>query len=197
MTSSAPVLGSFPQAVQPCLGGGWQLNSIKAHAHLLLNSVGSIALFRAGAAIPALKSMRALWAAPSLLLSPLDEGTPTQNRKSSFGHTTPLDTQPTHRPTRGVTLTKLNPTDGFYKVSFSGGQLSLTQGLQELHHYSSDFLDDVSMPMTCMPPSLAAPGASPHCCSHSSGTLPGENSCVSRGNQGSPHAPNPTATPSL
>lgn len=95
MTGSAPVLGSFPQAVQPFSGGGWQLNSIKAHAHLLLNSVSSIALFRAGAEIPALKSKRALWAAPSLLLSLLHEGTQTQNRKSSLGHTTPLDIQPT------------------------------------------------------------------------------------------------------
>lgn len=139
MTGSAPILGSFPRAVQPYSGGGWQLNSIRAHAHLLLNSVSSIALFRAGAAISALKSMRALWAAPSLLLSPLVEGTPTQNRKSSFRHTTPLDIQPTHGPTRRCHTHQIKSHRGFLQSQLLGGTAVPHPGTARAARATPDF----------------------------------------------------------
>lgn len=139
MTGSAPVLGSFPRAVQPYSVGGWQLNSIRAHAHLLLNSVSSIALFRAGAAISALKSMRALWAAPSLLLSPLVEGTLTQNRKSSFRHTTPLDIQPTHGPTRRCHTHQIKSHRGFLQSQLLGGTAVPHPGTAQAARATPDF----------------------------------------------------------
>lgn len=212
MTGSTPILGSFPQAVPPFSGGGWQLNSIKAHAHLLLNSVSSIALFRAGAEIPALESMPALWAAPSLLLSPLDEGTQTQNRKSSFGHTTPLDIQPTHGPTRRCHTHQIKSHRWFLQSQLLGGGDScpLPRGCRSYPVTPFGFLEDVCVHSVA--PQARASQVHLAGCSRSiipllqpqlSRSPHAHNSCwrsislVSRRNQASPHAQNPTATPSL
>lgn len=159
--------------------------------------------------------MRALWAAPSLLLSPLVEGTLTQNRKSSFRHTTPLDIQPTHGPTRRCHTLRIKSHRGFLQSQLLGGTAVPHPGTARAARATPlpRLIYWVMFPGTVWHPSrrLAWHQARASRATASTGTsdwllrehhptaaataqpvppLP----FVSRGKQGSPHAQNPTAT---